>query len=138
MAERWVGRFRLHVHQVRIICELCSRRIRRHALHGIRFDNMPNQLTWTCRECGRSARLSRVPERITCYCGHSEGESIQTIEAPPEVVGEHRDERLAVCEHCRDYIGWYRCKRIELGCKREFLRALNGMEPGCPLAKWSR
>lgn len=51
---------------------------------------------------------------------------------------EQMDARLEICDTCENWMGNNRCKHLDLGCGREFLRALRSVSGKCPAKKWDK
>lgn len=54
----------------------------------------------------------------------------------PQLTPAEADARLAVCLACKEYMGSYRCKQCELGCRNKFQTVLFTVAAQCPLGKW--
>ena len=51
---------------------------------------------------------------------------------------EQMDARMEVCRTCESWMGNNRCKHLDLGCGRVFLRALRSISGQCPAKKWDK
>ena len=92
---------------------------------------MPSQLKFICPQCGISAKVPKTFTVIHCHCGH--------VTKHNELIKKQNDlliSRIAICESCEQYMGKQRCKLIDLGCHKTFLKFGMGDSNSCPEKKW--
>ncbi len=86
-------------------------------------------MSWTCINCGLYIP-GDVMETVHCICEDSlDKQSGNHQQTNPEIY-----RRETVCETCSDYMDNWRCKSVDLGCRKTFKRTIR--KGNCPRYKW--
>ena len=85
---------------------------------------------WECPQCQLRTMIAIFP--VYCDCGYIDENKNGVKQIKP-----YEKDRIKICKSCDNY-STYRCKRIDLGCCKTFLKTIENKKASCPMGKWDK